>query len=535
MSKITYVKNHYIDDRNQMDYDAKITTPPVILNQEIPYEKKIGPVIKKITNRSLSLLESEYIKDAYIFKPPQIFKPLYLKTPTQTFNHTHEYVIKDNFLWFRRIGTTTFNPLFFDGYPTAKPIFIHADGANLFVMDEFYKHHYKKVLVEFRHDELDIEHREEIIKAGFNPDDYEYLLFDINEEFNWQDKWFSLPFLSSLVNIHKKRLTIPSSFKSLAISHRGRFNDYVDDHIGQHHPVNTGVTTLYVLDQNGQDIHKYDPWSPPWAKTIIGLKETATTSFVAHNISVSASTIMAIGFEINHQDQKKTLKILTRMADIDTEGANPGLKYSFTDDIKDKDTRVLPFDSDWQEHPLDLVGSSLVTEHITILQTGEGNNARVLRVAGKNQDDEWGYYQKQLTQKKWSFFPCDLDIPHHPLLALDDTPITTTVFDYEGSYSDYQIKLINWGERSNHAQLIITMDNNSYNLDIYKRFSFITFLGVEKYKYDLVNYNHDNDILKHLLGDHKTIEIKIKKKGDNIIIKLDKLGRHHINLKKITK
>jgi hypothetical protein len=532
MSKITFSHIYTLNNQNNKEsVDIVPLHQPLILDQKIPYDKKIGPVIKEPNAVHLSKIQILYKEEAKKSETPNIPGPLYLKTPTQTFNHTHEYVIKDKFLWFRKIGSFKFKPLFFDGYPDAKPILVHADGANLFVVDEFNRHHYKKVLLEFRHDELDENHKEQIKKAGFNPNNYSYIAFDTNEEPNWQAEWFSLPVASTLVNTFKRdRLKMPPSFRAVAISHRGRFNDHVDDNIGQHHPVGTGVTTLYVLDQNGRDIHKYDPWSPPWAETVIGLKETSNTIFIANNISVSASTIMAIGFEVNHKTKTNTLKILTRLADIDTEGANPGLKYSFVYEAGQKDTRILPFDSDWQEHPLNLMEPAFVTQNISILQTGEGNNARVLRIEGQNQQGIWGYYQKKISQLDWSFFPYDFNMPHQePIQPLIFDDFYSSVADYCGTYNGYPVELKNFGARSNHSQLIITIHDRPYILDIYKRFSMATFFGMEKYKYDLVNKNK-SDELKQLLHNKDTMDVRIKLKDDELTIKLSKIELHHIKL-----
>lgn len=494
--------------------------------------KKAGPVLKSCAPRTLSELERRYYQEALKYDPPHPSEPLISKTPTQAFNHTHEYVIKDGFLWYRSIGESRFKPLFYDGYPDALPVSVHADGANLFIVDEHHEHHYKKVLEEFRPEEVDVAHRQEMEQQGIDVQDCAYIAFDINEINNWQKEWFSLPVASSIINIfHKGRLIIPESARAVAISHRGRYNNHVDDNVGQHHPVGTGVTTAYVLDENGQDIHKLDPWATPWAKTTLGLKETHTTSFVANNMDVSASTIMAIGFEIDHSTKKNTLKIMTRLADIDTEGGNPGLKYSFTYDPEQKDTRILPFDSDWREHPITITKQAMVSKTITIVQTGEGNHARQLRVDGLNEDGVWGQYRKMLLDKDWKFVPQRRpEIIPPALMPITDTVMYSSVHDYQGVFKSHPIELRNFGKRSNHAQIIVTIDERAYTLDLYKRVGFATFLGFESYKYDLVI--KDNALaLKEIFGEDKAIEVKVKESKGMVKIRSTGITLHPFKLK----
>ena len=491
-------------------------------------QEKPAPLFKIPRQAPWSEFEEKYFNEASKKTAPQKTEIPSIKSPTHTFNHTHEFIIKDGFLWYRVLGTKDFKPLFFDGFPHAAPIFIDADGANLIVVDNDHQLHYKKILEEFRsHEIVDEAHQQALVNAGAKSNEHPYVAFDVCDENNWVQNWFSLPVASNVVNIfHKSRLIMPEGYRAVAVSQRGRYNDYVHDCLGQHHPVGTGVTTVYVLNRNGQDIEKFDPWSPPWAKTSIGLKETHSTSFVAHSISVSASTIMALGYEYNYLTRGYQLMVLTMLADIDTIGSNPGIKYSFLKDPSQKNTRILPIDADWTEHPLMLEGQAMVTGRLTIRQTGEGNHARELRILGKNQQGAWGFWRKMIDDKAWTFRQ-DTP-PEYPEQGLMPTPPLTTqpsVHDYQGIYNGIPMELINFGLRSNHAKLYLTIGPHRHAIDIYKRFGMSTFVGRESYTYDMVLNSNDSTI-ENIFGPHKTFEIRVKEHGDNVTIRSPLLTLH---------
>jgi hypothetical protein len=493
--------------------------------------EKAAPLFQLSNRPPMSEIEQRYVHEAMQKGPPEIVDSPSIKSPTHTFNHTHEYLIKDGFLWFRRLGEKNFQPLYFDGFPHQAPILVDSDGANLIVIDNHHQLHYKKVLEEFRREEVDSIHQSEIEKMGFSLDDCPYAAFDVSDINNWQHVWFSLPVASTVVNIFANhRFTLPAHSRAVAISQRGRYNDYVEDKLGQHHPVGTGVTTMYVLDNNGQDIHKFDPWSPPWAKTSIGLKETENSSFVANNISVSASTIMAVGYEIDFTTKKLTLKVLTMLADIDTIGSNPGIDYSFSDVPEKKDARILPIDVDWKEHPLSLEPPAMVTKNITIRQTGEGNNARQLRIQGTNKHGEWGYFQKMISDTTWSFIPGSKPrFPSNEVKPLMPLATQSSVHDYEGSYRGYPIKLRDFGQRSNHATITITINGQDHSVDLYRRWAFSTFFGFESYRYDLV-INGDDHTLKEIFGEHKSMEVVVKEHKDKIVVRSHIISPHPFKL-----
>jgi hypothetical protein len=59
---------------------------------------------------------------------------------------------------------------------------------------------------------------------------------------------------------------------------------------------------------------------------------------------------------------------------------------------------------DWKLQPhIPLTGKAAITRHITILQNGQGNGARELRVAGLNEQGETGYWKKAIFADFWEF------------------------------------------------------------------------------------------------------------------------------------
>jgi len=59
---------------------------------------------------------------------------------------------------------------------------------------------------------------------------------------------------------------------------------------------------------------------------------------------------------------------------------------------------------DWRAQPrIPLEEGAAITRHITILQNGQGNGARELRVAGRNAAGETGYWHKPIFDEAWEF------------------------------------------------------------------------------------------------------------------------------------
>ncbi|MGE5195832.1 MAG: hypothetical protein ACM3JI_00705 [Anaerolineae bacterium] len=353
------------------------------------------PLVKAINiSKSLDAYEN-FKKQAEKASPPPS-KKIFIKTEKKTFNHLNDYAISDQMLWYRPRNAikSKWKPFYFDGSKEGRvPASIGADGANLIVIDDHREVHYKKVLKEKRDEKGRL------------------LLTDKTEKDNWKDRWLSLPVLNVPLNlITGKKLKLPLKARAWAISQRGQFNHYCHDITGKKHPVSTGVTSFYLLDETGKKIYFADPWLPFGFKYEIS--GPSDKSFTAKNLSASASTLFLIGRGLEKKSSKtgghrwkKTIKFYTRLADFDTTGQDPFLKSSFDKRDKDKDVRVLPAENWVQQPSIPLSKKARLTSHITIYQTGEGNAARMLHVQGTDKRGRSGYYYKKLQDLD----PKDLD------------------------------------------------------------------------------------------------------------------------------
>lgn len=184
---------------------------------------------------------------------------------------------------------------------------------------------------------------------------------------------------------------------------------YEDAAGNQHHYGTIGVVSLYFLSDDGREIRFADPGLPSdFSHQILGPERGA---FVAESLSASASTLFVIDDAGN---------MYTRLADFDTLGYDPMFfKYSYAperDDTPGSDywTNYSPWAlpaEDWRpQEPIPLRGLAAISSRITILQTGYGNAARELRVAGLSPEGEAGYYYKDIFEVEWRFSPAPLSV-----------------------------------------------------------------------------------------------------------------------------
>lgn len=509
-------------------------------SNQIDNEKKFASLVAKLT-------------------PPPAGMPLIeLKSAHASFNHVQEFVIKDKVIWERRRDPAhlPWKPVYFDGFAEKKdPVELHCDGANLIVLDDDRSVHYKKVLHEYRASELTNEkfkkanHGRRVMLAAakslgistvnFNENlkkhlgidethkEGKYVAVDKGDKNNWKNKWFSLPVVSDFVNLFKgNRIKIDPQARAWAISHRGRYNDHYKDAAGVKHPVDAGVTTLYVLAENGKEIYKFDPWSPPDADMNIAITDEVDKNYTAENLSASASTIMLIGYEAMPSAEGgtvKTLKIKTKLADIDTEGWNPGLKYSYFHEHGGKKRRVVDYAAKWEEHPLNLKPGEAVTKNITIVQTGE-DIARELRVEGRK-DNQSGYFYKSITDKEWKFKSYAGAVSAEHLHTLKPTIVSEeefqkTVVDFtldtaslpKNMLMQVQGQLKRFGPHAYNSDLMMKLGGQEYKLVLHKRKSLGNFLGIKKDRYDLIvptEYHNDPNI-KMLFPKGFAQKVKVK-------------------------
>ena len=281
--------------------------------------------------------------------------PFFFKTRTETITDKFHFKIENGVIYANRIGQRSW--VLFDG--TGVPsednkalgrdiVEISADGENLIAIDRTGQVFYTKIA-----------------------------------EVKWHKKWGKpIP----------KVLHLEDNL-AWGISHRGPYMEYYNDIHGNSHPIFAGVTTLYLLRKNGHEIVYVDPWIPAdwWHQVDLPFRGRMK----ARNMSVSASTL----FIINNVGE-----MYTRLYDYDTSGQNPILPYSYKNDVREgtrKIIRSLPA-PDWKLQPA--IKGGMITEKITILQTGEkGNDAFELRVEGINGQGMTGLFRKKISDNDWKF------------------------------------------------------------------------------------------------------------------------------------
>lgn len=312
--------------------------------------------------------------------PGQIF----LKTPTQSYTHEYEVAIHEGKIWYRTrtkfaVDAEEWKLLEKTGLPVDKSF-----GFRKFKSPEYVK---------------------EISADGDN------LIAVGNDGFVYYMKWSSLKWMNKWGQPFSQRLKIPENVRALAVSHRGPFAGGYEDIDGNFHPVSVGVTTLYVLSNDGLTISYADPWLPADFSRQICLP--LKNRFRARSLGASASTL----FVINDAGE-----MYTRLADYDTLGHNPVLAYTYERSTRKitkwKDVRTLP-PEEWKRQPPISSRQGRISSAITIIQTGKGNSARELRVEGVNERGENGFFSKPINGDTWSFTKTNLPL-QKPLLFVVD-------------------------------------------------------------------------------------------------------------------
>ena len=168
-----------------------------------------------------------------------------------------------------------------------------------------------------------------------------------------------------------------------------------------------GLTaTIYVVAPDGQKIYFTDTGLPATFNRAFTSPERG--AFIIENMSAAASTIFVIN---------ETGKMYTRMIDAEIEGGGPALKFTYKRGKRTKNDEIVPIMEamrslplpDWREQePIrealdNRMKQATITKNITILQTGEGNAARELRVQGRNNAGQYGYYFKKIFDTSWNF------------------------------------------------------------------------------------------------------------------------------------
>ncbi len=309
---------------------------------------------------------------------------IWMKSPTRSFTHEFDVAIHEGKIWYRgRVspesdavpwqllgktglpGTTSFAIPGLRGFnPPAFVTQLSADGDNLIAVGN----------------------------DGF----IYYMKWRTRR---WTDRW-GQPF--------SKNLRLPEKIRSWSVSHRGPFAGGYSDIDGNFHPISAGVTTLYTLSEDGLNIHYADPWLPAdFSSCVCG---PLRNRFRARALAASASTL----FIINDAGE-----MYTRLADYDTLGNNPFLRYTYERRVRDPfeevDARTLP-PEEWKRQPSIPPNLGRISSAVMIMQTGKGNDARELRVEGVNTEGQSGFFSKSINGATWNFIRTDQPL-QKPLLS----------------------------------------------------------------------------------------------------------------------
>jgi hypothetical protein len=306
---------------------------------------------------------------------------VYIKTRTQTFNSYHYYILHDNRIWYKSIDNRK------------------GPGDWTLFMKTGLPHSYK----------IGFQKTNAIVEISADADELMALSVEGNIYSYCFDKTMAL---RSNVWIDRQGWPAPEQFyfdnrtaknRSWALGKRNSHVLYYEDIFGnQHHNGTMEISTIYVLLEDGQEICFGDPGLPSdFSRNFTG-PERGT--FIAASLSASASTM----FVINEAGE-----MYTRLVDFDTLGCDPMFfKYTYipykstlpgTNYLSNLNEWGLPSEN-WRSQPrIPLAGKAAVTRHITILQNGQGNGARELRVAGLNEEGRRGYWTKRIFDTEWEF------------------------------------------------------------------------------------------------------------------------------------
>ncbi|MCL2473169.1 MAG: hypothetical protein FWF26_05770, partial [Treponema sp.] len=307
---------------------------------------------------------------------------VYIKTRTQTFNSYYYFILRGGLIWYKSIDP--------ENEPKEWTLFTDTGLPH-----NIYEFGFKKT-DSIREISADAD---ELVALSAEGNFYRYCFDLMLGRMNnvWFDRqgWPDNEQLSLDERCSKNR--------SWALGKRNNHVLYYEDPFGNQH--NNGImeiATTYVLLEDGQEICFSDTGLPSdFSHNLVG-PERGT--FKATSLSASASTL----FVINNAGE-----MYTRLADFDTVGSDPiWFKYSYapyksdlagTDYFSNLSEWGLPGE-DWRAQPrIPLAGKAVISRYITILQNGQGNSARELRVAGMDETGKSGYWYKQIFDDSWKF------------------------------------------------------------------------------------------------------------------------------------
>lgn len=430
------------------------------------------------------------------------------------------YAIEDGRIWFKPIGAEKDAKWkeFGDGTLTNLES-VSADGDNVVVMDKERHIHYAK---------------SHSVDVGLSDDSSDWVIKE-GSKVSWTTKWFGMDLVAPIVNHFKDpTLDISATARSYAISHKGTDAMYYTDMAGKKHPDPfIGVTTLYMLSEDGTRLFFADPWLHNKFENELTGPEEGT--FVAEKMSASASTLFLIQRSIDENGKERNT-MYTRYADFDSIGSNPALPATYDEDNKVPLVRYLPAE-DWLKQPeIVLEGKACLSNTIFILQTGQGQNHRQLRVLGKDKDGEPCCYYKNIYDREWS---CEkIDQPVEISEIPKESPAAQKAFDYKGTLTlpkmDPQpvqltkFSRVGLNERGLHTTVDYIVNGKTYSFPLYARRGLRHLLGFDgsskKLYWTMVvpkDYFTDPAIapfIKSVFNNKKTMSVHVEEHDDRVTI-----------------
>ena len=292
------------------------------------------------------------------------------------------------------------------------------------------------------------------------------------EKNRWYDIW-SVPPTNDV-------LFIPADSRSIAFSKRAEKNiGYFEDIDGNQLNGGPGVTTFVSLSKDGSEISYADTGLPPDFSH--KFCSPFRNRFIAENLTIGASTL----FVINRNGE-----MYTKLADFDIGGNNPMMfTYTYEHEIRFQDglndaysfgpmTISTHPNKEWLKHTrIETVGAAFITNQITVVPNGGfGNNARELRVVGRDESGSDGYYYKDLDENEWKFKISEVSYRPADILVNDPyggTPLTPRK-DYSlngnfkiGEGKEIRAYLKDFNLHCSPSQIILNVAGHEIDLNLY--------------------------------------------------------------------
>jgi hypothetical protein len=222
--------------------------------------------------------------------------------------------------------------------------------------------------------------------------------------------------------------------RGLAFGRRAEHALWFEDAIGnRQHMGPMGTSTVYVLDDTGTKIVFTDNGLPnDFSRELCAPNDGR---FVAVGVAASASAVVLID---------AFGRLVTRFDDYDLNGGTPNFEYTYRSEVRvDEDptwmgTSIRPYFLPLQPWrwlpPVPLLTGARLSKEITIFQTGEGNEAREVRVIGTNAEGERGFYALSFATNNWSFVRAPVVLDEQNWLSDDD--VRRGSADFAASHGD---------------------------------------------------------------------------------------------------